>query len=190
MSAFLKSCRERREGLCLLADSALSDSEKANLENHMATCADCRKYYDEIRSVAGPLADWENSFASVKPSEAVEVRWERDFELATKSNSPSWPSLWQRAADWCFDLIWPCRRIWAGFAVVWLAIFAVNLATRETPSTLSKTSRPSAELVRSFLESEGLVARSASDNESPTAGKPRTSSPSPRSERAVDANRS
>ena len=34
------------------------------------------------------------------------------------------------------ELVWPCRRAWAGFAVVWLALLGVHLAT---PRTVVKT---------------------------------------------------
>jgi hypothetical protein len=31
------------------------------------------------------------------------------------------------------ELIFPCRRAWASLATVWLALFAINLATSEKP---------------------------------------------------------
>ena len=80
------------------------------------------------------------------------------------------------------EVILPCRRIWAGFGVVWLVILAVNFSMRDTaPSLAVKSSHPSFEMVITFLEREGLLDV-IKPREIRVAQPPKPGSP-PRSER-------
>jgi hypothetical protein len=172
-------CGPERANLCLLASGALTDNEKAAAENHVAACAGCRQYYEEIKSVAGPLADWETSFSHLEPDQTIQTRWAKDFQATLELVRPPRSALILSIFDWCRDIIWPCRRVWTGLAAIWLAILVVNFSTRATgPSLATKSSRLTAERVWAFLESEGVQAEGAKPGKPP-----KPSLPPPRSER-------
>ncbi len=40
------------------------------------------------------------------------------------------------------ELIWPCRRIWTGYAVVWLLLFISNFSQRDSSQTVDTNSAP------------------------------------------------
>ncbi len=128
MKRFFNCCRRYRGSLCLLAGSALPESDRVEIENHLAACADCKNYYDEIKKVAVPLANWEENFAHIKPDRALQMRWAKAVRTASepKSVRTLWTALALRTA-WR-ELIWPCRRTWAGLAAAWLGIAAFNLS--------------------------------------------------------------
>jgi predicted anti-sigma-YlaC factor YlaD len=143
------ACKE--ESLSLLAAGALPPQDRARLERHLANCAGCRKYYDEIKDVAGLLANSGKAFAGLEPGESAQQRWDKDFEAATRQRQL------MRAAvfHWCRDIVRPFRWVWAGMAAIWLGLFAVNFRAQEASRTMA-SSRPPPELVKAFLVSEGF----------------------------------
>jgi hypothetical protein len=54
-------------------------------------------------------------------------------------------------------LIWPCRRSWAGFMVVWMALLVVHLATFNDPENNNPTPS-SGEIVAAFEQRRQLLA--------------------------------
>src|SRR2546421_2020885 len=126
MRRLFNRCGRYRANLCLLASGVLTNQESASVENHLANCAGCRKYYDEAKGVAAPLANWESAFSHIEPTQTVQARWAKDFQAATDPIQPPRSALIISFLDWCHGMIWPCRGIWTGFAAVWLALFAIN----------------------------------------------------------------
>jgi anti-sigma factor RsiW len=183
MSRIFDPCGEYRENLSLLAAGALLPQECPTVENHLASCASCRKYYEEIQRVSVPLANWEQSFKHAEPTQATMARWEKDFAEAIAPAPRARFVILVSILDWVHDMIWPCRRIWAGFAAVWLVLAGVNVSTREYYQTFANGQRPSTEMVRAYLEAEGFLAVGAMPERSRTAKPQRHSSPPPRSER-------
>lgn len=55
------------------------------------------------------------------------------------------------------ELIWPCRRAWAGFVVVWIALLMVHLVTSTDPKN-DKPTPSSAEIVAAFEQRRQLLA--------------------------------
>jgi Putative zinc-finger len=184
MNRMFNLCNVHRENLCLLAAGALPRQEHAGVESHLATCAGCRKYYDEIKSVTRPLGNWEKNFDNIEPIQAMQERWAKDFAAAIETDRPARMTLLRLFFDWCKDMIWPCRRVWAGLAVVWVAIVAINFHGREASQSMAlKSSQPSPELVRAFLESEGFLSRLTEPDENHAARPPKPPLPQTRSER-------
>jgi anti-sigma factor RsiW len=184
MRRLFDPCGDYRESLCLLAGGVLPPEESARIESHLATCTECRNYHDQFKRVAEPLADWEKNFAGVGPSEGAQARWAKEFDVATKPERHTKAVLLRELLDWGKDMVWPCRRIWAGFATVWVVILAVNLSQGDPGLTVTKNSpRPSPEIVRAFFEAQGFGAEFSRPFEKklPEPAKP-LSSPS-RSER-------
>jgi hypothetical protein len=82
------------------------------------------------------------------------------------------------------ELIWPCRRTWAGLAAVWLAIFVLNHSEMEgNRAALAKTSVPREEM-RFALREQRRVLEEIVNPALPTvmAEPPRRPNNQPRSE--------
>jgi hypothetical protein len=83
------------------------------------------------------------------------------------------------------ELIWPSRRIWAGLAVVWLALLAFNLGQGALVSGGAR-SAPAPAMVQSFVEQERLLAELLQPAKpAPVVEQPRPAT-RPRSERRLD----
>src|SRR5258708_23661594 len=93
MNLFLNRCERHRESICLLASGVLPEPEWREVENHLTACAGCREYYDEIKSVALPLANWEMNFAHIEPDQTLRTRWANAIQAAgePKPNRPFSP---------------------------------------------------------------------------------------------------
>jgi len=178
MRRFLNECGHYRASLCLLAGGTLPDFERAGVKNHVANCAGCRKYYDEIKSLTVTLSNWENPFSHIEPDQNTHARWAKDFQAATEPIHPSRFEFIISFLDWCRDMIWPCRRIWTGLAAVWMVILAVDFSARDATQSPAKP-----EMLRALLESEGFLAESTSPHESRVATPLKPSLSPPRSER-------
>ncbi|HUA37641.1 MAG TPA: zf-HC2 domain-containing protein [Candidatus Sulfopaludibacter sp.] len=180
MKWFLNSCRRNRESLCLLASGLLPEPDRVRIENHLAGCADCRSYYDEIKAVTAPLAGWEKHFAQIEPDTTVHV------VLAKAGQPASGPTSMRRFTPGiilveCWQqLVWPSRRVWAGLAAVWLALVVVNVSQRDNASSVTgKIFRPGAAMMSLQVQqrwmNELLVDRSAP----PAAERPQNLAPKP-----------
>lgn len=152
-------CARHRQRICLQASGALPEAEQVEVESHLAACADCRNYRDEMKLVAALLVNWEKHFARITPSEAQQMRWAKAIKAAGESKRMRSVSpglvlgvLWN-------ELIWPCRRTWAGLAAVWLALALFNVSHSEhAHASVAKSSTPSAGMRLAFQEQERILA--------------------------------
>ncbi len=159
MKRFFNCCRRYRGSLCLLAGSALPESDRVEIENHLAACADCKNYYDEIKKVAVPLANWEKNFAHIKPDQAFQMRWANALRAASEPKSIRRCSPWLALLTAWRELIWPCRRIWTGLAAVWLSILAFNLTHYEGGQIVpAKATLSPGEMRLGFQEQQRVLA--------------------------------
>jgi hypothetical protein len=79
------------------------------------------------------------------------------------------------------ELIFPCRRIWAGLATIWILILAVNFSMRD-PSQTAMTKAFAPEMM-SFNEQQKLLNELLADRSLPMdSERPKTFSPKPRTE--------
>jgi anti-sigma factor RsiW len=186
MKWFLNPCQRKRESLCLLASGLLPEPDRVRIENHLAQCADCRSYYDEIKTVTAPLAGWEKHFAHVEPGVAVHTRLAKATLPAGKPASihrftPGIVLLecWQQ-------LILPSRRIWTGLAAVWILIFVFNFSQRDRAELMAGKRPPSPEAIQAWQQQQRLLVELIGPNETRAARSPKPVSPQPRSERRVE----
>ena len=159
MKQLFNRCGRYRQSLCLLAGGALPESQRAGIETHLAVCADCRNYCDEIKNVAGPLANWEKDFAHIEPDRALQLRWAKAVRTAgePKSIRPLSPALALRTA-WR-ELIWPCRRTWSGLAAAWLGIAIFNLSHPDHREIVTaKSTIPPSEMRLALQEQRRILA--------------------------------
>ena len=187
MKWLLNPCRRQRESLCLLASGLLPEPDRVRIENHLAACADCRSYYNEIKTVTAPLAAWEKHFAHIEPGVSVQSR----LTKATQSTGrPEFLHLfapkivlfecWQQ-------LILPSRRIWAGLAAVWVLLLGANVSLHGGPQTAVAKSAPTSEMILSFRQQEKILAELIGPNELRATAAPKPFSPQPRSEQQFEA---
>ena len=185
MKRFFNPCRRHHQNLSLLAAGALSEMEKDRIENHLAECAECRKYLEEIKTVTAPLADWAGAFPRLQPSQTARTRWARAVAEAAR------PVPIRRLApaaafrEWWQDVIWPWRRVWAGVATAWLVILAGNVSLRDSsPALAAKSAAPSQEAIASFRDQQKILAELLAGDSAPRdAERQKIFSPKPRTER-------
>lgn len=81
-------------------------------------------------------------------------------------------------------LLWPCPQAWAGLAAVWVAIFALHVASQEKPRRLAKHQPPpSAQALASLKEQNQLLLELLGPPVPAAVAPPRIIAPPPRSER-------
>jgi len=86
------------------------------------------------------------------------------------------------------QLIWPCRRVWAGMAALWLVMIAINVLTLDEPLARKKASRtPMVDFWAFLAERERLLVEMGEAAPPPRPPQPAAAS-RPRSEYRV-ANR-
>jgi hypothetical protein len=85
------------------------------------------------------------------------------------------------------ELIFPCRRIWAGLAAVWILIFVVNFSQRDPSELMARKTPPaSPEMILTFRQQERLLAELIGPDETRVAEPPKTFLPRPSSERRFE----
>ena len=81
------------------------------------------------------------------------------------------------------ELVWPCRRIWTGLAVVWVLLFIVNISQRDDSHAISANSSPPAGMMMAYRGQEKILAELLGDWSQPReADRQRNFVPKPRSE--------
>jgi len=60
------------------------------------------------------------------------------------------------------ELIWPCRRIWAGLVSVWILILAANVSLREHSPAIIITG-PSSEMMMTLKDQQKILAELLTD---------------------------
>ena len=80
------------------------------------------------------------------------------------------------------ELVFPCRRLGAGLAAIWMAIAAINISLCDhSPAPIEKSSSPSKTMA--FRDRRELLNAMLDDRSAPlTAEPPRILSPKPRTE--------
>ena len=180
MNGFQNDCQQRRASLCLLASGALPESEAQAVKAHLAECAECRGYFQEIQTMTQPLAGWEETFADIEPTFDVQNRWERAVKSANLK--PTMPTGFLLKA-W-MELVWPCRRIWAALAVVWMGVLMFNAAQPgPRQPVIAKSRIPAGEIRLAYQEQQRVLAELIGPPPSPPTAEPaRRSNTEPRSE--------
>jgi hypothetical protein len=80
-------------------------------------------------------------------------------------------------------LLWPHPKAWAGLAVVWILIFAVNFSTRDaSPVVAEKNSQPSPEVIVELRQQRLLLAELMGPRDKSDADRSKPLAPQPRSE--------
>jgi hypothetical protein len=181
MKRLFDPCRKYREDICVVTSGELPVADRARLERHLETCADCRRYRDEIGGVAVLLGTSGKLFADVEPREATQIHWQKDFEAAIKPADSITTRVFRGVLNVSRDMIWPARRIWAGMAAAWVLVLGLNASSRAKEEAQAAR-QPSPEFIRALLAREGFLPGAGRTAEVREAEPPLSRSPQPRSE--------
>jgi hypothetical protein len=114
------------------------------------------------------------------------IRQEVVRELNNKeSNEQSWGASLVASFLGCsnrlwLELVWPCRRIWAGLAAVWILIFIVNISQTNNVSNVTGKGNSSGYVAMSLQAQQRWMNELFADRSPPDAERPRNFSPKPR----------
>jgi len=185
MTWFLNRCERRRASICLLASGALPEPERREVENHLAACPGCRKYYDEIKRVALPLANWEKNFDHIEPDQTLRARWAKAIQAAgePKPNPPfsPRPAFSARWRDTLYSLRWHL----AGMSAVWLVVALLNVEPSPASANImsrQKDSPSPRQLLMALRENRRQLLELIEPPATEPAPPPRAPLPPPRSE--------
>ena len=83
------------------------------------------------------------------------------------------------------ELIWPCRRTWAGLAAVWIALFIFNVSQRDQSELAAlKLPPPSPEAIMAWRQQEKLLSELIGPSAPGDAEQRKIFLPKPRTESA------
>jgi hypothetical protein len=134
--------------------------------------------------VTVPLVNHAENFALLQPRPAARTRWASEIHRAA-TQTPArrlTPSMAFR--EWWRDVIWPCRRFWAGLAAVWAVILAGNLSLHDHAQASPWKSPPSLQaMIVSFKDQQKILTELLVDYSGPRdAERQKNFLPKPRTE--------
>lgn len=177
-------CAPYRQEISLLANNVLPEREKGRIEQHLAVCVDCSKYFTEIKSITATMALAQAKLAPLQPTPAARARWAAAIHAAgnPEPSRKIAPAMTLRA--WYLEVIHPYRSAWTTLAAVWVLIFAGHLSLQDHPQTaIAKASRGQQQMVTALRDRQSILAELLADHFTiPDADRPRPFSPRPRTE--------
>ena len=82
------------------------------------------------------------------------------------------------------ELIWPCRRTWAGLAAVWLVLLTLQLASRDPAEVVARNTPPPSPEMLMVLRQQWLLLAELVERRVPRgADRPKAAPARPRSQR-------
>src|SRR6185436_5504611 len=180
------SCRDQRENISLLAGGALPEGEQASVREHLAQCAECRRYYEEIAKLTGEFQQWARTERPVQADAAFRARWMRSIAAA---DSPAQASLATRISRWS-EWLWPSPVAWGALAAVWVCLLSLQWRGPGQPAIghqhqVAGDSRKRATTVTFAQRQSELASLLEALTPPPPATKPEP--PRPRSQRPADS---
>jgi anti-sigma factor RsiW len=159
MRLFNRGCRQHRQNASLLASGALSPAERAGVEQHLDACPACREYFAHINAVSSALTTWVGDQPAVEPSPSAQHRWARAIQSAERPTPVRKLTPAEALHEWAREVLFPWRRAWAGFAVVWLLILAGHLSLQDHSSAGTVKHSPSSqEMMASFWDQQRILS--------------------------------
>ena len=94
-----------------------------------------------------------------QPLRPAPASWRKEILGAAAAASPSHLAPHTSHLPWLRQLLWPCPEAWAAVAAVWVAIFALNMASSGEPSiSVAATPAPSPEVLQALNQQKQLFA--------------------------------
>ncbi len=184
MRRLLNSCCDHRENISLLASSALPEAEQAPLRDHLAHCAPCRQYYEEMAKLTGEIQQWVSTEPPVEPHAAFSARWLRSIHAVDAPRRTALAALISRGREW----LWPSPAAWGALAAVWVCLLLLQWATPASRATGSERARSSSggHITMTFAQRQRELS-SLLESLAPPPPPSRPDSPRPRSQRRAES---
>ena len=151
----LPNCGHWREAIRLQICGAWKGEEPARLETHLANCADCRHYAEELRAAAAGLRRL--AAQRVDPSPGFRARWTQAVEDAARPRG-----FGETAAAllaWCRELLLRNLRPALGVASLWVLALLFRLSAPDvSPASPATAARSPVEIARALGADQRLVA--------------------------------
>jgi hypothetical protein len=166
----------------------LADAEQASIRNHLATCARCRRYYEEIAALNVSLRAWNDNLRPIEATQAFHNRWTRALE---SQGDPSISAATTLRMGWS-ALFAGQRTTWAGLGGLWILGLFFRLTAPDSSVLESHSAPPSPRQVRMALQvqrqflAEWKQAQDRIDKAVPVDRRPKSAPASPRSDRRSD----
>jgi hypothetical protein len=188
MKWLLNRCSRNRDRISLLASSRLPELERATIELHLQTCAQCQRYYKQVSALNQRLEDWGKCLPRIEPSEALGAHWFRAIQAAESSMHPTQSVTGLGLLDWWRALRPHNRFALAGLGTVWLLILFFNVTTPELPETRGSNVALNPKKILMVLKADNQAfVRLLSPYESEPDERPQPIAPRPRSQRQPDS---
>ena len=150
-----QSCRKCREAINLRLCGALESEEAARVEAHLAACAECRLYAEEVQATAAGLR-WLGS-RDVEARPGFRARWTRAVGEAARPSS--FAATAGAIVAWGRGLLRRNLRPALGVASLWILALVFRLsAPAVAPSAQTIVARAPVEIYRVLTDREQLVA--------------------------------
>ena len=148
-------CDRWREAIRAWVGEGAAGDQSTQLQSHLATCGDCRRYAQELRAATAGLR-W-LAEQPVEPSPGFRARWTRAVEDAARP-----AGLGETAtalAAWWRKLLLRNLRPALGVASLWILALLFRLSAPEVSSTAQMTTaRSPVEIYRALKAPEQLLA--------------------------------
>jgi hypothetical protein len=122
-----------------------------------------------------------------QPLRPVPEHWRAEIlRVARKVESQTPPAQTQAAKSWIHQLLWPCPQAWGALAAIWVVVFTLNFASRESePQIAAITPEPPREVLVALKQQRQLRAELLSSSDAPVAEPPKWPAPHSRVEPTV-----
>jgi len=181
MKTSIPDCSRWRETIRARAAEGLTAEEAPRLQDHLAACADCRRYAEELRATAASLR-W-LAERPAQPSPGFRARWTRAVEAAAQP-----AGLGETAAalaGWLREMFLRNRRPALGVASLWGLALLFRLSAPDIAANPQPTAVPSpVEIFRALKTTEQLMAgelgpqlRAPASSRKPEPARPRSEGP-------------
>jgi hypothetical protein len=178
----LNSCRDHRENISLLASGALAQAEQTSVRDHLAHCAHCRQYHEEMARLSGGFQQWARTQPPVEAGAAFRVRWMRAIQTADSPTRTSLAALISRWSEW----LWPSPVAWGALAAVWVCLLSIQWAMAAQHATGNELPRRSSRGTAVTFAQRQRELSSLLESLAPPPTPPTPDPPRPRSQRRLN----
>jgi len=158
MRWLFKPCGRYRQNICLLASGDLSEEQKEEAQSHLASCADCRKYFEELKAVTTPLSICEKSFAQFEATPRLQMRWTKAIEAETRVRLREPVSIPQAFQRLWRELLLPLRWHLAGMGALWMIVAILNAEPSSPPADMAQSKAPPRQLLMALRENRRQIS--------------------------------